>query len=233
MPQERITHLTPRVGVLSLQGDFACHLRALENIGVRGVEVRSAGDLNNLDGLILPGGESSTISILLDRFEMREALRDKTREIPVWGSCAGMIMLAKEIVASADARGVPVEPLGVLDISVARNGFGRQSNSFEREVEIAIEMEFAGRAKVSIPGCFIRAPKITRIGEGVEVLGRLDNEPVLVRRGNILASSFHTELTDDLYLTKYFVESMISGAAYNSGFARQKQLDQKRQSDNA
>lgn len=194
----------PRIGVLALQGDFARHLQALESVGAEGCEVRSAEDLIGIDALILPGGESSTISHLLDSFQMRQPVIEFVRSAPVWGSCAGLILLASEIVTSPDAQGVSFTPLGALDISVARNAFGRQVRSFEEPVTVS-----DGGVSFTIEACYIRAPRIVRVGEGVMTLARRGSDAVLVRRGNILASSFHSELTNNTALTQFFVERMV------------------------
>ena len=208
----------PTVGVLGLQGDFACHMRALEDSGVRAVEVRTAGAFDECDGLILPGGESSTMLWLLERFNMREALEKYVTIYPVWGTCAGLILLAKKVVGSPDSRGVKIRPLGALDVDVARNAYGRQVHSFEEIVEVN-----DGNEKFTCPATFIRAPRIVRVGSGVSVLAERNGEPILVRAGNALASSFHTELHDDTSLTRYFVEQMVrptlSGVSRVSGIS--------------
>lgn len=195
---------SPRIGVLSLQGDFARHLEALETVGACGCEVRSAQDLIGLDALIMPGGESSTISHLLDKFRMRQALLEFVRSNPVWGSCAGLILLSSEIVESPNARGVKVTPLGALDIAVARNAYGRQVCSFAEPVTVSDD-----GVSFSFEACYIRAPGIVRVGDAVTVLARRGADATLVRQGNILASTFHSELTDDTALTQFFVERMV------------------------
>ncbi len=194
----------PRIGVLALQGDFARHLEALESVGACGCEVRSAQDLIGLDALILPGGETSTISHLLDKFHMRQSLLEFVRSKPVWGSCAGLILLSNEIVDSPDAQGVKVTPLGALDVSVVRNSYGRQVRSFQETVTVSYDgLSFAFEA------CYIRAPRIVRVGHDVIILAKRGGDATLVRQGNILASSFHSELTDDTALTRFFVERVV------------------------
>jgi 5'-phosphate synthase pdxT subunit len=187
-----------RVGVFALQGDVREHLRTLSSINVDAIEVRNAADLASVDGLILPGGESTTISKLIDIFHLRKALTDFIGSgKPVFGTCAGMIMLANEVLDAASGQ----RSLESIDISVRRNAFGSQLDSFESEVE------FDGKpAKVA----FIRAPIVERVGKGVEVLSTLPNGAVVaVRSGNVLATAFHPELTGDNSVHEYFV-AMIS-----------------------
>jgi 5'-phosphate synthase pdxT subunit len=180
------------VGVLALQGDFAEHLSVLERLGIAVIEVRKGSELDSVSGLIIPGGESTTILKLLDRFTLTDSLKRRIAEgMPVFGTCAGAIVLARET-----SDGEP--PLGVLDIEVKRNAYGRQVDSFEAPVVV----DGIG----VIEGVFIRAPVITEVGGDVEVLATLDGVPVLVRQGAILASSFHPEMTDESYLHTYFVE---------------------------
>ena len=169
-----------RIGVLAQQGDFASHLEHLASVGAVGTEVREPADLNDLDGLILPGGESTTISKGLERDDLAERVIEFGREgRPILGTCAGMILLARD-------------HLGLLDISVKRNAFGRQRASFEEELEIP-----AVAPGNSFPCIFIRAPWVEQSGPEVEVLGELDAHPIAVRQGSILALSFHPELSDD------------------------------------
>ena len=187
-----------RVGVFALQGDVREHLRTLSSINVEGIEVRNEADLASVDGLILPGGESTTISKLIDIFSLRKALTEFISSgKPVFGTCAGMIMLANEVLDAASGQ----RSLESMDISVRRNAFGSQLDSFESEIE------FDGNpAKVA----FIRAPIVERVGKGVEVLSTLPNGAVVaVRSGNVLATSFHPELTGDNSVHEYFV-AMIS-----------------------
>lgn len=185
-----------RVGVLALQGAFAAHAECLTRIGVESIEVRTEADLDKVDGLLMPGGESSTMSHLLVSSGLVEPItRRVSNGMPVFGTCAGMILLASEIL---DGRGDQVN-FSAIDISVRRNAYGRQRDSFEATV---------GTPFGDFHGVFIRAPRIERVGEGVEVLGRLEDEPVLVRQGNVLAASFHPELTGDARLHEYFVSIM-------------------------
>ena len=189
------------MGVLALQGDFAAHLHAVEVAGGEGVEVRQCRDLDTLDALILPGGESTTIGRLLVRFGIDDAIRHfHAAGKPIWGTCAGMILLAKRITQGEKQGGQPL--LGLMDIGVARNAFGRQVDSFETDLETALG---------TVRGVFIRAPYVSDWGPLVQVLGRFDDKVVLVREGNLLASAFHPELTDNTQLHRAFLE-MIEGA---------------------
>ncbi|MEV4213914.1 pyridoxal 5'-phosphate synthase glutaminase subunit PdxT [Micromonospora sp. NPDC049662] len=193
---------TPAIGVLALQGDVREHVAALTAAGADARPVRRPGELDAVDGLVIPGGESTTISKLVDIFEMREPIDKRIADgMPVYGSCAGMIMLATEVLdGRADQRG-----FAGIDMTVRRNAFGRQVDSFEAPVEIT-----------GVPGdpfyaVFIRAPWVERVGPAVEVIGTVSGGPaaeriVAVRQGNLLATSFHPELTGDLRLHAYFVE---------------------------
>lgn len=187
-----------KVGVLALQGAFAAHAECLRSIGVDTVEVRNTHDLQAVDSLLMPGGESSTMSHLLLSSGLFEPIAERIRSgMPVFGTCAGMILLAKEIL---DGRPDQVS-FGAIDISVRRNAFGRQVDSFEAVIDTP---------NGGFHGVFIRAPRIECIGEKVEVIARLGNEPVMVRKGNVLAASFHPELTHDATVHRYFVEQMIT-----------------------
>ncbi|MFQ6033673.1 MAG: pyridoxal 5'-phosphate synthase glutaminase subunit PdxT [Candidatus Bipolaricaulia bacterium] len=184
-----------RVGVLALQGDFREHLRALERLGAEGVEVREPQDLAGVERLIIPGGESTTISLLMRKSGLDRRIRELGREgLPLFGTCAGLILLARELRGELDL----VKPLGLIDIAVRRNAYGRQVDSFEEELKI----EGLGR----FHGVFIRAPQIERVGPGVEVLAYQGERPVLAREGRVLVSSFHPELTGDERVHRYFLE---------------------------
>ncbi len=178
---------TPTVGVLALQGDFAEHIAMLRSLGVATMEVRLPSQLAGIDALIIPGGESTTITRLLDIYELREPIRRLGIEgLPIWGTCAGAIVLAKE------APGLDRPNLGLMDIAVRRNAFGRQVDSFEEDLVIE------GLGDAAFHAVFIRAPIIDRAGPGVEVLARLpDGAIVAAREGRLLATSFHPELTGD------------------------------------
>jgi 5'-phosphate synthase pdxT subunit len=187
-----------RVGVLALQGDVREHLQLLTSLGVESIEVRNAEQLASVDGLILPGGESTTISKLIDIFKLRDdLLAHISKGNPVYGTCAGMIMLAAEVLDEASGQ----QSLKAMDISVRRNAFGSQLDSFEASIE------FAG-APVDV--AFIRAPIVERVGENVQILSQLtDGAVVAVREGSLLATSFHPELTGDSSVHEYFL-GMIS-----------------------
>jgi 5'-phosphate synthase pdxT subunit len=182
----------PRIGVLAIQGDFAAHAQALEDAGAEAVEVRKPAQLDGLDGLILPGGESTTFLKFLDRDGFLGALRRFVAEKPTFGTCAGCILLAREVSHP------PQESLAAMDISVERNAYGRQIDS-------AIRM---GDSK--LPGgpmemVYIRAPRIAATGPDVEVMAERDGFPVLVRQGKLLAATFHPELSQDRRVHQYFV----------------------------
>jgi len=185
-----------KIGVLAAQGAFAEHATALQAVGVEPVEVRLPRHLDGIDGLILPGGESTTIGKLLRRWELIEPIRDLAATgLPLWGTCAGMILLARELV-----DGTPDQPLlGLMDATVRRNAFGRQVDSFEADLDVA------RLGEPTFHAVFIRAPRIERVGETVEVLAMLeDGTIVAAQQGALLATSFHPELTDDRRLHRYF-----------------------------
>ncbi|GIV19714.1 MAG: pyridoxal 5'-phosphate synthase subunit PdxT [Armatimonadota bacterium] len=184
------------IGVLALQGDFEAHLRTLRRCGVQAQEVRTVQQLQEVDGLIIPGGESTTIIKLMQRYGLDTLIRQQAAEgMPVYGTCAGLIVMAREI------EGYPLQPrLALLDVAVARNAFGRQVDSFE------IDLPVPKLGEPPLRAVFIRAPYVTRAGENVEVLASLDGKIVLVQQGNLLGGAFHPELTDDLRLHNYFVE---------------------------
>ena len=191
-----------RIGVLSLQGDFAEHIAAFEQIGccVRGVKTPAA--VAESDALVIPGGESTTIGKLCDRFGVGEAIREMHEAgKPIWGTCAGMILLAKEIESSDQWR------LGLMDIAVARNAFGRQVDSFETDVEIAGIDGEAVRAVVR--AVFIRAPFVTKAWGEAKVLARFRDKIIMVRERNLLATAFHPELTDARRVQEYFLEMVM------------------------
>lgn len=181
------------IGVLALQGDFAAHGKALERKGIQSREVRTPEQLAGCDALILPGGESTVIGKLMVRYGLFEAIR--AFEGPVWGTCAGLILLSRKIVAGEEVGGQPT--LALMDITVARNAFGRQKDSFEADIDSTL-----GR----LHGVFIRAPYIVEAGDGVEKLASYDGRLVLARQGRFLASAFHPELTGDDTLLRYFLE---------------------------
>ena len=186
---------TARVGVLGLQGDFAEHLHTLRGIGAEAIDVRRPGQLDHIDALIIPGGESTTIGKLAERYEIIPALRQRIAEgMPVWGTCAGAIFLAKHV------PGHPHPILAAMDISVERNAFGRQLDSFEADLEVK---DIGGAPYHAV---FIRAPKITKTGGDVETVATLDDGTVVAaRQGNLLATSFHPELTKDDRFHRFFL----------------------------
>ncbi len=200
----------PVIGVLALQGAFAEHVRALARLGVISREVRLPADLDGLDGLIVPGGESTTIGKLLGRTGLLDAIRQQATAdaLPVWGTCAGLIVLATDIGDSGSRIGQPQPLLGLMDLRVRRNAFGSQLDSFETDLAAPAV------ADRPLPAVFIRAPVIEATGDGVEVLARLpDGRPVAARQGRFLATAFHPELTDDLAFHRYFVEVVAAEAA--------------------
>jgi len=181
------------VGVLSLQGDFEKHLHALLRLGVEGLEVRTSTDLERCSRLILPGGESTTLAILLQRHGMDEEIRKRIADgMPAWGTCMGLILLAKEV------EGREQWTLGVLDVTVRRNAFGPQVHSFEADIAVrGLDSPFHA--------VFIRAPVVTRLGDGVESLAELEGKTVAVHSGRIMGTSFHPELTPDTRLHELFL----------------------------
>ena len=191
----------PLVGVLALQGDVREHLVALAGLGVTARPVRLARELDDLDGIVIPGGESTTICRLLDVFELRGPLSERlTAGLPAFGSCAGMIVLAGEILDGRPDQ----EPLRAIDIVVRRNAFGRQVDSFETDLELD------GVAGGPIRAVFIRAPWVERVGPDVQVLARVGEHPVAVRQGRVLATSFHPEVAGDDRLHALFLSVIAS-----------------------
>ncbi len=182
-----------RVGVLALQGDVREHVEALRAVGAEPVPVRRASELASVDGLILPGGESTAIAHLLRVFELMEPLRAAIAGgLPVLGTCAGMILLSDTIADPAVVRGQEQESIGGLNVTVRRNAFGRQVDSFEQDLELAAwGASLPGPS--SVRAVFIRAPRIEEVGEGVSVLATVDGHPVAVAQGNLVATSFHPE----------------------------------------
>ena len=185
----------PRIGLLAIQGDFLEHRQVLDRIGIESPEIRLPHQLDSIDGLIIPGGESTTIAQLIDIYGFREVLAKKVTDgMPVWGTCAGMIVIADRL---SDHR---PEPLHLMNIEVARNAFGRQVDSFEADLDI-IDVEGPPFRAV-----FIRAPVVKSVGAGVKVLATVDDgRPVAVKQGHMLATAFHPELTDDTRVHELFV----------------------------
>ena len=186
------------IGVLALQGGVIAHLKQIEALGHKGIEVKVAEDLEKIDAIILPGGESTTIGKLLRITGLMECLREKIQGgMPVWGTCAGMILLAKEIEYE------PFNYLGVMDIKVRRNAFGTQIDSFKTKKVIKSVSD------KEIELVFIRAPYVLEAGDDVDILCEVNGNIVAARQGNILATSFHPELTNDLSFMKFFIEEMV------------------------
>ncbi|MFJ3880679.1 pyridoxal 5'-phosphate synthase glutaminase subunit PdxT [Streptomyces sp. NPDC090077] len=192
----------PVIGVLALQGDVREHLIALAAADAVARPVRRPEELAEVDALVIPGGESTTMSKLAVLFGMLEPLRERVRAgMPVYGTCAGMIMLADKLLDGREDQ----ETLGGIDMIVRRNAFGRQNESFEAQID------FAGIDGGPVEGVFIRAPWVESVGGSVEVLARYDGHTVAVRQGNVLATSFHPELTGDDRVHAYFVDMVRAG----------------------
>ncbi|MBY9082401.1 pyridoxal 5'-phosphate synthase glutaminase subunit PdxT [Paenibacillus sp. HN-1] len=188
-----------KIGVLALQGAVTEHIVSVGKAGAEGVPIKRVEELKEIDGLIIPGGESTTIGKLMRKYGFIEAIRDFAAEgHPIFGTCAGLIVLAKDIAGGEPAH------LELMDITVARNAFGRQRESFECDLDVKGIDE-------PIRAVFIRAPLIEKVGPGVEVLSEYNGEIVTARQGNLLVSSFHPELTDDYRLHQYFTE-MVQAA---------------------
>ncbi|MBA8956303.1 pyridoxal 5'-phosphate synthase glutaminase subunit PdxT [Actinomadura namibiensis] len=192
----------PTIGVLALQGDVREHLRALAGAGVRTATVRRPAELEAVDALVIPGGESTTMWKLATAFELMEPLRKRVEAgMPAYGTCAGMIMLADRITGGIEGQ----QTIGGIDMTVRRNAFGRQVDSFEAEVPLT------GMGDTPYHAVFIRAPWVENVGEGVEILGRAETGPnvgriVAVRQGRLMATSFHPELTGDFRVHHYFAD---------------------------
>ena len=187
-----------KIGILALQGDVQEHAAVLADLGADPVEVRRPEHLAGVDALVLPGGESTTVSRLLDTSELREPIAERlSGGLPAFGTCAGMILLAREVLdGRPDQRS-----FGVIDIAVRRNGFGRQLDSFETDLAVA----GLGGADDPVHAVFIRAPVVERVGDGVEVLATVDDKPVVCRQGPVLVAAFHPEISGDLRLHQLFL----------------------------
>lgn len=192
-----------KVGVLALQGDVREHIHSLQECDVQAFPVRRSSEIESVDALIVPGGESTTIAQLAEVFGVYELIKSRIEQgMPVYGSCAGMILLAKEIL---DAK-VGQKSFGGLDITVRRNAFGRQVDSFESDIA------FADGSTDLIRAVFIRAPWVEKVGESVQILASVDAHPVAVRSRTALATSFHPELTGDNRIHRYFIEQVARPA---------------------
>ncbi len=189
------------VGVLALQGDFREHLAALAECGLLATAVKTAEEIKAIDALVIPGGESTTISKLAKAFNLFDLIKNRINEgLPTYGSCAGMIMVAKSIKDPASGQ----ETFGGIDIEIERNAFGRQVDSFEED------LDFQGISGPKFRAVFIRAPWVTKLSNGVEVLSEIDGHAVAVRQGKVLATSFHPELTSDNRIHRYFIEEICN-----------------------
>jgi pyridoxal 5'-phosphate synthase pdxT subunit len=195
-----------RIGVLALQGAFREHRRVLEGLGVETIEVRRPSDLVGLDGLVIPGGESTTIRMLMDEYALTGPLRDRIADgFPVLGTCAGMIVLSRRV------DGASVPGLDALDVDVRRNAFGRQVDSFETDLDVPALGDRPFHA------VFIRAPLVDTVGTDVNVLARLEDDTVVgVQSGSVIGVAFHPELTDDARLHRYFVQLVAAGEPLSS-----------------
>ena len=189
------------VGVLAIQGDYARHVTVIQRLGFSSLLVRTAAELDQCDGLIVPGGESTTLTIVMQKHGLWEPVRQFGKTNYIFGTCAGLIIMATHVVNHL------FDPLGLIDLTIERNAYGRQKESFIDEVTVTLN----GREH-TLPGFFIRAPKILRTGDPISVLGRHHNEIVLVENEHILAAAFHPELSDDLSIHDYFIQKINSSA---------------------
>ena len=197
------------IGVLALQGDVVEHVAAMRRAGAEAIPVKNLADLARVDGLIIPGGESTTVMKLLDRFQLAAPIVERVRAgMPLWGTCMGMIVIAHEVVELEQPA------LDLLDISVRRNAFGRQNESAE------VEMPITALGEPPFPAIFIRAPWIERVGPDVELLAQRNGHGVMVRQGNVLGTSFHPELTQDQRVHGYFLQMVRESREKHVGKAR-------------
>ncbi len=197
--------MPPTIGVLALQGDFHEHAVSLRALGAVAREIRKPEQLAGLDGLIIPGGESTTIARLLLAYELHEPVRRRgAAGLPIWGTCAGAILLAD------DVPGLDRPPLGLLPMTVERNAYGRQVDSFETDLEAPVLPPTPAGTRPPYHAIFIRAPRIRALGDGVDVLMAYEAEPVAVRHRSLLATTFHPELTPDHRWHRYFLESVVA-----------------------
>jgi 5'-phosphate synthase pdxT subunit len=187
-----------KVGVLALQGAFDAHARVLRSLGAEPYEVRGPEDLDRVDALVMPGGESTTMSLLLTSSQLQQPIAERLDEgMPVFGTCAGLILLADGVIDGRSDQ----QAFGALDIDVRRNAFGRQVDSFEADLDVVgLDAPFHG--------VFIRAPIVERTGDSVDVLAQVEGKPVLVRQGRVLAAAFHPELSDDDRIHRMFLEEV-------------------------
>lgn len=188
------------IGILALQGDYEKHEQQVRALGATPRLVRLPHDLASIDALIIPGGESTTMSILIDRFRLRQPLQQFAATRPIYGTCAGMIMLAANITDNISG----VEPLRLMDIDVRRNGYGRQIFSFEEKIPVHLP-----GAAAPLTATFIRAPRVVRMGPQVTGLASYHGDPILVQQGHLLAASFHNELGSDTTVLQYFLDNFL------------------------
>lgn len=188
------------IGVLALQGAFAKHIEMLKSLSIKTKEVRTPKDLVECDALIIPGGESTTISKQIRYIHLEEPIREFAKKKPLFGTCAGLILMSSQVDKGE------VQPFKILDVSVERNAYGRQIESFEAEVEVFLDKPL----RQTFPAIFIRAPKITHCGQEVEVLSQYRNEPILIRQGKHLAATFHPELSGQNTIHRYFYKMVRS-----------------------
>ena len=191
------SHLDPmsKIGVLAVQGDFAEHAQAFRRLKVEPVEVRLPQHLEGIEGLVIPGGESTTIAKLMDLYGLTEAIGERARSgMPIWGTCSGLIVLSQHVI------GDNLVPMGLIDLAVRRNAYGRQVDSFETDISVP------ALGEVPFHAVFIRAPIIDRLGSGVETMAELpQGGPVAARQEKVMVTSFHPELTDDTRFHRYFL----------------------------
>lgn len=184
------------VGVLALQGAFAKHIEKLQSLNVKTIEVRKPGELASCDALIIPGGESTTMMKQMNFIKFHEAFKEFSKQKPIFGTCAGLILMSQEVIADT------MQPFSLLQITVERNAFGRQADSFHTEIELKLRES----QKQPFNAVFIRAPRIRQVGPSVKVLAEHEGEPVLVQQGMHLGATFHPELTPDATIHAYFLE---------------------------
>ncbi len=193
-----------QIGVLALQGDFALHSRFIAALGHTPVEIRNRCRLDEFQGIIIPGGESTTLHLMLHSTGLWEPLtRALERGLPVWGTCAGAILLGH-----GSER--PQPRLGTIDVEIVRNAYGRQVDSFVAPVQVSFLND-------DFPGVFIRAPKIVNTGSKVEVMGKLESQPVMARQGSVLVTTFHPELTPDSRIHSYFIDHICTQSREDAG----------------
>ena len=191
------------IGLLALQGDYAAHARVTQSLGAQTRLVRQSADLDGLDGLILPGGESTTMARLLDRYDLRAPLTARLRDgLPALGTCAGLILLARAV--DNTSSNFEQRSLGVLDTRVARNAYGTQLDSFETDLKVPLLDE-------TIRGVFIRAPQIVEVGSNVEILAWHEDVPVLVRQNQIVAAAFHPEIAGETRVHRLWLDAIVQG----------------------